>query len=155
MYKDYPRFYNYEVLEYDRKSRSDDPLLSVEEVLEKHGKILEEYAINNLGGPIPEENKYKEVGSAESLDGRPEILRLFKAVESPGIKAIMVVDVQRLSRGDLEDAGRIIKILRYTNTYVITPHKTYDLRDEYGAEIEKGLQYHVSPYKIKLKLKCE
>lgn len=49
MYKDYPRFYNYEVLEYDRKSRSDDPLLSVEEVLEKHGKILEEYAINNFG----------------------------------------------------------------------------------------------------------
>jgi DNA invertase Pin-like site-specific DNA recombinase len=146
MFKDYPRFYNYEVLEYDRKSRSDDPLLSVEEVLEKHGKILEEYAINNLGGPIPEENKYKEVGSAESLDGRPEILRLLKAVESPGIKAIMVVDVQRLSRGDLEDAGKLIKILRYTNTYVITPHKTYDLRDEYDRdaferELKRGNEY--------------
>ena len=146
MYKDYPRFYNYEVLEYDRKSRSDDPLLSVEEVLEKHGKILEEYAINNLGGLIPEENKYKEVGSAESLDARPEITKLLKAVESPGIKAIMVVDVQRLSRGDLEDAGRLIKILRYTNTYVITPHKTYDIRDEYDRdaferELKRGNEY--------------
>lgn len=146
MYKDYPIFYNYEVLEYDRKSRSDDPLLSVEEVLEKHGKILEEYAIKNLGGPIPEENKYKEVGSAESLDGRPEILRLLKTVESPGIKAIMVVDVQRLSRGDLEDAGKLIKILRYTNTFVITPYKTYDLRDEFDRdaferELKRGNEY--------------
>lgn len=146
MYKEYPKFYSYEVLEYDRKSRSDDPLLSVEEVLEKHGKILEEYAIKYLGGPIPEENKYKEVGSAESLDGRPEILRILKAVESPAVKAVMVVDVQRLSRGDLEDAGKLIKILRYTNTHVITPYKTYDLRDEYDRdaferELKRGNEY--------------
>ena len=146
MYKEYPIFYYYEVLEYDRKSRSDDPLLSIEEVLERHGKILEEYASKHLGGPIPEENKYKEVGSAESIDDRPEMLRLLKAVESPAIKAVMVVDVQRLSRGDLEDAGRLIKILRYTNTYVITPHKIYDLRDEYDRdaferELKRGNEY--------------
>lgn len=146
MYKEYPKFYNYETLDYGRKSRSDDPLLSIEEVLEKHDKILEEYAIKNLGGPIPEENKYREIGSGESLDSRPEILRLLKAIESPAIKAVMVVDVQRLSRGDLEDAGKLIKILRYTNTYVITPHKTYDLRDEYDRdaferELKRGSEY--------------
>ena len=61
MYREIPTFYSYEVLEYDRKSRSDDPLLSVEEVLERHGKILEEYALKHLNGPLPEENKYKEV----------------------------------------------------------------------------------------------
>lgn len=146
MYKEYPKFYNYEVLDYGRKSRSDDPLLSVEEVLEKHDKILQEYAEKNLGGPIPEENKYREVGSAESLDSRPEILRVLKAIESPAIKAIMVVDVQRLSRGDLEDAGRLIKLLRYTNTFVITPYKTYDLRDEFDRdaferELKRGNEY--------------
>lgn len=146
MYKEYPKFYNYEVYEYDRKSRSDDPLLSVEEVLEKHGKILEEYAIKNLMGPIPEENKYREVGSGESLDSRPEILKLLKIIESPAVKAILVVDVQRLSRGDLEDAGRLIKLLRYTNTYVITPYKTYDLNDEYDRdaferELKRGNEY--------------
>lgn len=146
MYKEYPRFYNYETLDYGRKSRSDDPLLSVDEVLEKHDKILEEYAIANLGGPIPEENKYREVGSGESLDSRPEISRLLKDIESPAIKAVMVVDVQRLSRGDLEDAGRLIKTLRYTNTYVITPHKIYDLRDEYDRdaferELKRGNEY--------------
>ena len=115
MYKEYPRFYNYETLDYGRKSRTDDPLLSVEEVLDKHDKIIEEYAEKYLGGPIPEENKYREVGSAESLDSRPEILRLLKAIENPAIKAVAVVEVQRLSRGDLEDAGRLIRILRYTN----------------------------------------
>ena len=146
MYRDIPKFYNYEVLEYDRKSRSDDPLLSVEEVLERHGKILEEYALKQLGGSIPEENKYKEVGSSETIDDRPEMLRLLKAVESPAVKAVLVVDVQRLSRGDLEDAGRLIKILRYTNTYVITPHKIYDLRDEYDRdaferELKRGNEY--------------
>ena len=146
MYKEYPRFYNYETFDYGRKSRTDDPLLSVEEVLEKHNKILEEYAEKHLGGPIPEENKFREVGSGESLDSRPEMMRMLKAIESPAIKAIMVVDVQRLSRGDLEDAGRLIKILRYTNTYVITPHKIYDLRDEYDRdaferELKRGNEY--------------
>ena len=146
MYKEYPKFYYYESLEYDRKSRSDDKSLSVEEVLERHAKILEEYAIKHLGGPIPEENKYKEVGSSETIDDRPEMLRLLKAIESPAIKAILVVDVQRLSRGDLEDAGRLIKLLRYTNTYVITPYKIYDLRDEFDRdaferELKRGNEY--------------
>lgn len=146
MYKEYPRFYNYEILDYGRKSRTDDPLLSVEEVLDKHDKIIQEYAEKHLGGPIPEENKYREVGSAESLDSRPEILRLLKAVENPAIKGVAVVEVQRLSRGDLEDAGRLIRILRYTNTYVITPMKIYDLRDEYDRdaferELKRGNEY--------------
>lgn len=146
MFRELPTFYNYETLEYDRKSRLDDPLMTVEEVLEKHGRMLDEYANRHLGGSIPEKNKYKEVGSGESIDSRPEMLRLLKAVENPSIKAILVVDVQRLSRGDLEDAGRLIKILRYTNTYVITPYKIYDLRDEYDRdaferELKKGNEY--------------
>lgn len=146
MYKEYPKFYSDEIGDYGRKSRTDDPLLSVEEVLRKHDKILEEFAIKNFGGPIPEENKYREIGSSESIDERPELLRLLKDIENPKLKAIMVVDVQRLSRGDLEDAGRLIKLLRYTNTYVITPLKIYDLRDEYDRdaferELKRGNEF--------------
>lgn len=146
MYKEYPVFYNYKTKEYGRKSRMDDPLLSVDEVLEKHSKILEEYAEKHLGGPIPEENKYMEVGSGESLKDRPEITRLLKDIEDPEVQAILVVDVQRLSRGDLEDAGRLIRLLRYTNTYVITPMKIYDLRDDYDRdaferELKRGNEY--------------
>lgn len=146
IYKEYPVFYNYKVKKYGRKSRFDDPLLSVDEVLDTHNKILDEYAEKYLGGPIPEENTYVEIGSGESLKDRPEITRLLKDIEDPEVQAILVVDVQRLSRGDLEDAGRLIRLLRYTNTYVITPMKTYDLRDEYDRdaferELKRGNEY--------------
>ena len=135
-----------EIYEYLRKSRSDDPLMSVEEVLIKHENILDQYARNHFGEPIPENNIFREIASSETIDGRPEMLRLLKLIESPQIKAILVVDVQRLSRGDLEDAGRLIKLLRYTNTQVITPQKIYNLNDEYDRdiferELKRGNEY--------------
>ena len=160
MYKQYPNFLADEVLEYDRKSRFDDPYLSVEEILEKHDRMIREYSEKHLGGPIPAENKYKEVGSGESLDDRPEILKLLKAIENPKIRAIIVVDVQRLSRGDLEDAGRLIKLLRYTETYVITPYKIYDLnddfdRDAFERELKRGSEYLDYFKKISLRGKLD
>lgn len=160
MYKQYPTFYNFEVFEYDRKSRFDDPYLTFEEVLEKHTRIIEEYAVKYLSGPIPPENRFQEIGSGETIDDRPEMLRLLKAIEDPKIKAIIVVDVQRLSRGDLEDAGRLIKILRYTNTFVITPYKTYDLRDEFDRdaferELKRGNEYLEYFKKISLRGKLD
>lgn len=160
MYKEYPRFIADEVLEYDRKSRFDDPYLSVEEVLEKHARMINEYAERHLGGPIPAENRYKEVGSGESLDDRPEILKLLKQIEDPRIRAIIVVDVQRLSRGDLEDAGRLIRLLRYTKTFVITPYKIYDLnddfdRDAFERELKRGNEYLEYFKKISLRGKLD
>ena len=124
-----------EVLAYFRKSRTDDPTLSVEEVLAKHEAMLDEWAERNLGTKIPEENKYREVVSGETIADRPEVQKVLKLIESPKIKAILIVEVQRLSRGDLEDAGRLIKLIRYTNTLVITPMKTFDLKDEYDRDM--------------------
>jgi DNA invertase Pin-like site-specific DNA recombinase len=135
-----------EILDYLRKSRTDDPTLTVEEVLQKHETILDEWAEKHIGGIVPEENKYREVVSGETISDRPEIQKLLKRIESPKIKAILIVEVQRLSRGDLEDAGKLIKLLRYTNTLVITPPKTYDLRDEYDRdaferELKRGNEF--------------
>ena len=124
-----------EVIDYFRKSRTDDPSLSVEEVLSKHETILDEWAERNLGSVVPEENKYREVVSGETIADRPEFQKVLKLIESPKIKAVLVVEVQRLSRGDLEDAGRLIKLLRYTNTLIITPMKTFDLKDEYDRDM--------------------
>ena len=124
-----------EILAYFRKSRTDDPTLSVEEVLAKHEAILNEWAERNLGAVIPEENKYREVVSGETIADRPEVQKVLKLIESPKIKAILIVEVQRLSRGDLEDAGRLIKLIRYTNTLVITPMKTFNLSDEYDRDM--------------------
>ncbi len=145
-----------EVIDYLRKSRSDDPLLSVEEVLAKHETILDEWAEKNLGGKVPEENKFREVVSGETIDDRPEIQKVLKLIESPRIKAVKVVEIQRLSRGDLEDAGRLMKLFRYTNTMVITPQKIYDLRDEYDRdgferELKRGNEFLEYTKKIMLR----
>ena len=123
-----------EILEYLRKSRTDDPLLDVTEVLERHETMLDEWAEKNLGGKVPEENKFREVVSGETIDSRPRLLDLLKKIESPKIKAILIVEVQRLGRPDLEDIGRLSKLFRYTNTLIITPTKTFDLRNEYDRE---------------------
>lgn len=146
MYKEYPTFRPEEILEYDRKSRFDDPLLSVEEQLEKHEKILDEYAMRYFGGSLPAGNRYREVGSGETLKSRPEVNKLLKRIERPEIKGVLIVDVQRLSRGNLSDAGKLIDLFRYSNTYVITPHKIYDIRDEYDRdaferELKRGNEY--------------
>ena len=73
--------------------------------------------------------------SGETIEDRPEVQKVLRRIESPSIKAILIVEVARLSRGDLEDAGRLIKLLRYTNTLVITPMKTFDLADEYDRDM--------------------
>lgn len=145
-YYDFTQFKADEILVYLRKSRTDDPLLTVEEVLAKHEAILDEWAEKNLGCKMPEENKFREVVSGETIADRPEVQKVLRLIESPKIKAILIVEVQRLSRGDLEDAGRLIKLLRYTNTLVITPQKTYDLRDEYDRdyferELKRGNEF--------------
>lgn len=145
-YIDFSQFKADEILAYLRKSRTDDPLLSVEEILAKHEAILDEWAIKNLGEKIPEENKFREIVSGETIADRPEVQTVLKKIESPKYKAVLIVEVQRLSRGDLEDAGRLIKLLRYTNTLIITPPKTYDLRDEYDRdsferELKRGNEF--------------
>ena len=149
MYRNYIEELNLkpdEILDYLRKSRADDPLLTVEEVLARHESILDEWAEKNLGAKVPEENKYREIVSGETIADRPEMQKVLKLIESPRIKAILVVEVQRLSRGDLEDCGRLMKLLRYTNTLVITPQKTYDLQDEYDRdgferELKRGNEF--------------
>ena len=135
-----------EALDYSRKSQSDDPLLSVEEVLSKHEAILDEMAMQYLGGLVPEENKFREVVSGETMKDRPEIQKVLRLIESPKYKAIMCVEPQRLTRGDLEEIGRLMKTLKHTDTIVITQQRVYDLRDEYDwdafeRELKRGNDY--------------
>jgi hypothetical protein len=134
MYREYPKFQPDELLEYLRKSRSDDPTLTVEEVLSKHEGILKAWAEKNLDAPIPEENVYREVVSGETINSRPEFKKLLRRMESPKIKAVLIVECARLGRPDLEEIGRLSKLFRYTGTYIITPQRTFDLRDEYDRE---------------------
>lgn len=135
-----------EVIDYLRKSQSDDPNLTVEEVLEKHETILDAMAERLLGGTVPEANKFREVVSGETLSDRPEIQKVLRLIESPKYKAVKCVEPQRLTRGDLEDIGRLMKLLKHTNTLVITQERVYDLREEYDWEaferkLKQGNEY--------------
>lgn len=141
-----PKLQPEEVLIYLRKSRTDDPALTVEEVLSKHEQMLCEWAEHNLSGPVPESNRFREVVSGETIEARPEVQRLLRLIESPRYKAVLIVEPQRLSRGDLEDIGRLVKILRYTNTLAITLQYTYDLADErdrdmFERELKRGNEF--------------
>lgn len=135
-----------EILEYLRKSQSDDPRLTVEEVLQKHEAILDEMAEKLFGAKIPQQNRFYEVVSGETIKGRPEVQKILRLIEAPKYKAVMVVEPQRLTRGDLEDIGYMMKLLMHTNTLVITQTRVYDLRDEYDwdafeRELKRGNEY--------------
>lgn len=133
-------------LMYLRKSRQDDPNETVEEVLAKHEAILQEYARKELGGAIPEENIFREVVSGESIEDRVEIQKVLAAIENPEVEGVLVVEPSRLSRGDLEDCGRLMNDFRYTHTLVVTPMMTYDLgnkmeRKFFQDELLRGRDY--------------
>lgn len=146
-----------EIVMYLRKSRKDDPLLTVEEVLAKHEALLDEWMEHKFPGQVvPEENRYREVVSGETIAERNEVQRVLRRIESPKIKAILVVEPERLSRGDLEDVGRLMKLLRYTNTYVFTRSDLYDLREErdrsdFERDLKRGNEYLEYTKKIMLR----
>ena len=135
-----------EIIMYLRKSRADDPLLSVEEVLSKHETLLDEWSEKNLSALVPEENRFKEVVSGESVADRPEFRKVLKLIESPQYKAVLVVEISRLGRPDMEEIGRISKIFRYTHTRVVTPMMSFDIANEYERdmferELKRGNEY--------------
>lgn len=117
-------------LMYLRKSRTDNPNESVEEVLEKHETILQELAERDLGGRIPEHCIYREILSGETISERPEMMRVLSMIENPNVKGVLVVEPQRLSRGDLEDCGKVTNAFRYSGTEVVTPNMAYDLTNK-------------------------
>lgn len=134
-------------LMYLRKSRQDDPNETVEEVLAKHEAILQEWARRELGYEIPEENIYREVISGgESIDEREEMRKVLARLEDPKVAGLLVVDPQRLTRGSLEDCGRLISTLRYTKSLVATPMMTYDMENKmerrfFEDELMRGRDY--------------
>lgn len=125
-------------LMYLRKSRADSPNETVEEVLAKHERILQNFAINILGHRIDEEYIYREVVSGETIEDRPQIKALFEIVETKNVKGVFVVEPQRLSRGDLIDCGTVMRYFKYTNTLIYTPTKIFDLNDEFDSKFFQG-----------------
>ena len=131
---------------YLRKSRQDDEKETIQEVLARHERQLQEYAIKTFGYSISEENIYREIVSGETIEDRPEINKVFTRLQNDNIKGVLVIEPSRLTRGDLLDCGTVVHIFRYTQTLIITPNKSYNLEDKYDRkflemELTRGNDY--------------
>ena len=110
---------------YLRKSRGKDGM-ETDEVLEKHRSELVNFAKkNNFRYTI-----YQEVESGDSISGRPEMIKLLQDVEEGLWDAVLCIDIDRLGRGQEEDSGRIKRIFRTSETFIMTPNKVYNLENE-------------------------
>lgn len=118
---------------YLRKSRAD---LEAEargegETLARHKKSLMRTA-KTMGLNIIKIRE--EIVSGEKLTKRPEMIQLLNEVERGDYDAVLVIDVDRLGRGNMQEQGLILETFRESNTKIITPRKTYDLNDEFDEE---------------------
>jgi DNA invertase Pin-like site-specific DNA recombinase len=119
---------------YLRKSRADEELekkLGQGETLARHRKALLKLAKERNYTIV---NIHEELVSGEELFFRPAMLELLKDVESSLCDAVLVMDMQRLGRGDMEEQGLILKTFKKANVKIITPQKTYDLNNEFDEE---------------------
>ena len=115
---------------YLRKSRMEEGL-DTDTVLAKHQKALLDYA---RAHSIHILETYPEVVSGESLFARPQMLRLLEDVEEGRYGCVLVMDLDRLSRGRMKDQGIILDAFRESGTLIVTPEKVYDLEDEIDEE---------------------
>lgn len=119
---------------YLRKSQSDQPDESTEEVLAKHRRMLMELAAS-MGVRISDIDIYEEVVSGESLYARPEMLRLLEQVEAGAYDGVFCMDIDRLGRGSMAEQGVILETFRASETLIICPGKTYDLTNDADEEL--------------------
>lgn len=124
---------------YLRKSRKDDDLHSetIEETLKRHRKTLLELAECQK---LNVTKIYSEIVSGETINDRPEMQKLLRDVEQGKWRGVLVMEVERLARGDTTDQGRVAKAFKYSETLIITPNKIYDPTNEFDEEyFEFGL----------------
>lgn len=120
---------------YLRKSRADEELektLGEGETLKKHRIALLKYAKEKNLNIV---DIKEELVSGDSLFFRPEMLTLLKEVQEGKYSGVLVMDIDRLGRGDMKDQGIILEAFKESKTKIITPSKTYDLDDEYDEEM--------------------
>lgn len=126
---------------YLRKSRADLDLeaLGEGETLARHQKMLFDLAAKH---DISTDQIviYREVVSGDSIQERPQMQRLLSDVYAKKYKAVLVVEIERLARGNTKDQGEVADAFQYSQTHIITPSKVYDPNNEFDQEyFEFGL----------------
>lgn len=135
------------VLLYLRKSR-DDENESKEETLARHERMLLDYCSRY---DLSIEKIYREVVSGESIAARPEMQKLLDDVQAGDYDGVVVVELERLSRGNPIDQAEVLEIFKKSGTKIYTLNKIYDFSvdDDLDEEFfEFGLFMSRREYKV-------
>lgn len=132
---------------YLRKSRKDIEMekYGEGETLAKHERILTEFAKDKK---LRVAKIYREIVSGETIADRPVMQEMLQDIYKGMYKGILVVELERLARGDVKDQGTVSEAFKYTDTLIVTPNKTYNPHDELDEEFfEFGLFMSRREYK--------
>lgn len=133
------------IVAYLRKSRADGEE-SIEAVLAKHQRMLQDYCLKHYNAELPDDRIYREIMSGETIASRPVMQKVIRMIQDKEIDAVLCVDLQRLSRGDLSDVGELSKLFQYTGCLIITPVRTYNVADEYDRKFFEMEIMHGNDY---------
>ena len=124
---------------YLRKSREDREAEAhgEGETLSRHRTTLFELAKSRL---LPVGAVYEEIASGETIAARPKMQQLLEEVEVGQWEGVLVMEVERLARGNGIDQGLVSQAFQSSGTKIITPYKTYDPSNEMDEDyFEFGL----------------
>lgn len=92
---------------------------------------------------------YEEVVSGDTIAARPQMQQLLADVDEGLWEGVLVMEVERLARGDTIDQGIVAQAFKVTDTKIITPLKSYDPNNEFDEEyFEFGLFMARREYKV-------
>lgn len=118
---------------YLRKSRKDAEAEArgEGETLTRHQNILseiaEKYHLNIV-------KIYKEIISGDSISARPQMKAMLSDIAENKYEGVLVMEIERLARGDTIDQGIVAQTFRNSGTKIITPVKIYDPDNEFDEE---------------------
>ncbi len=124
---------------YLRKSREDIELEAKgqNETLARHRKELINLAERQGLNVV---KIYEEIVSGDSIEERPQVQLLLSEVMKGKYDNILVMELQRIARGNTKDQGIVLEALEMSKTKIVTPTKTYDPNNDADMEmIEFGL----------------
>lgn len=118
---------------YLRKSRAD---IEAEargegETLAKHEKALTELSQKLSLNVV---KQYREIVSGENIAARPQMQALLSDVNDGKYDGVLVMEIERLARGDTIDQGVVAQAFKTSGTKIITPIKIYDPNNEFDEE---------------------
>lgn len=122
-----------EVALYLRKSRFDDESETMEQVLSRHEKLLTDYCKRNN---LIIKKIYREVVSGENIENRPQCQQLLEDVANGLYEGVVVVEIERLSRGNPIDQVEILETFKEAKAKIYTLQKVYDFSSDNDIDEE-------------------